>query len=371
LIAVVSCEHNPRDERIYEKEIESLLKVGYSINYYTKSNVEVDLSKDRLKHTNISIGNINEYIKRLKVVFRQHPPTVLHIHEFQLLTLASWCKQKWKSKIIYDVHDTLMPMWNTFSTRNGIFKLVINYWLSFSEKRFLKYVDKLIIANPSSIIYYQTKVSNIVLVENFPVRDRVNESIEQKKNKAEIIIFHGEISEDRGISILVEAFQSLVKKFPNVVLNIIGPWRNKYYEKDIREKITLMNLNKNVLIYPELTSERIWECLYQADIGILPYIETPRTLSDVPTRLFEYFASGCAVIASRLPPIEMYGDKIPSYAIPGNKDSLIRSLTELLTQPELRKKMISIGKNKILTEYNWSKIEGKLLDIYEDICGVN
>jgi len=53
MIAVVSSGHKPDDERIYHKEIQSLLKAGYEIQYFTRSNSEISLSKKNLIHCNV------------------------------------------------------------------------------------------------------------------------------------------------------------------------------------------------------------------------------------------------------------------------------------------------------------------------------
>ena len=57
--------------------------------------------------------------------------SVLHIHEFDLLPLAKQMKKKNGIKVIYDVHDTLRAMWETFSSKKGLLKKAINKSLSF------------------------------------------------------------------------------------------------------------------------------------------------------------------------------------------------------------------------------------------------
>ena len=52
MIAVVTSGHNPDDERIYHKEIYTLLNAGYDVQYFTRWDGEMNLSKGTLLHRN-------------------------------------------------------------------------------------------------------------------------------------------------------------------------------------------------------------------------------------------------------------------------------------------------------------------------------
>ncbi len=54
MIAVVTCGHRPDDERIYEREIKTLLKAGYKITYFTRWKGDSYLSEESLWHRNYS-----------------------------------------------------------------------------------------------------------------------------------------------------------------------------------------------------------------------------------------------------------------------------------------------------------------------------
>ena len=52
MIVVVSSGHNPDDERIYHRQIKTLLSHEHSIIYFTRSKFDLNLSEPRLKHIN-------------------------------------------------------------------------------------------------------------------------------------------------------------------------------------------------------------------------------------------------------------------------------------------------------------------------------
>jgi len=175
MITIVSCGHKPDDERIYHREIRSLSNAGYSIRYFTRWDGEMDLSSGNLEHINLQRNkySLRKYIQF--IVQNIEHTDVLHIHEFDLLPLTKKLKQKCKTKVIYDVHDTLRAMWDTFSTKKGVIKKLINSLFSAFEKYHLQFVDEVILANqPFEKTIYKKRGLPETIVENFPIIDRLN-----------------------------------------------------------------------------------------------------------------------------------------------------------------------------------------------------
>ena len=54
MIVVATSGHKPDDERVYHREIKLLLSAGYDILYCTRWDGDMDLSKERLRHINVS-----------------------------------------------------------------------------------------------------------------------------------------------------------------------------------------------------------------------------------------------------------------------------------------------------------------------------
>ena len=83
MIAVVSCHHFPDDERIYHREIKTLLKHDFFIQYYTRSKNSIDLSKTGLIHVNSSQNfSISDYSQKVyKQLNKNRPLEIFHFHE--------------------------------------------------------------------------------------------------------------------------------------------------------------------------------------------------------------------------------------------------------------------------------------------------
>ena len=96
MIAIVSSSHFPDDERIYHKQIHSLLDVGKNITYYTRSISSINLSKRRLIHINYDQKiSIKKFTHNVAVEILNHKLIdQVQIHETELLPLLKIIKQK-------------------------------------------------------------------------------------------------------------------------------------------------------------------------------------------------------------------------------------------------------------------------------------
>ena len=367
MIAVVSSGHKPDDERIYYKEIQSLLKAGYEIQYFTRSNSKICLSEKNLKHFNVSPIKyyINKYINYVAENI-DNAAVVLHIHEFDLLPLAKKLKKRGKIKTIYDVHDTLRAMWETFSSKKGLFKKVINKSLSFFELSHLVYVDEVILANRIFVQnFYAEKGLSTTVVENYPQY----ENIGKIKNQSDtpLILYQGQISVDRGLTVLVDAFDIVKKEVSGVHMKIVGAIRSKIFEKTIKEKIYHSNFNSAIELLKETHHHNIWDHMREAQIGIIPSLKTPRVIVDTPTKLFEYMASGCVVVATELLPVHYFMEDIGELVKPGSAQELANAILKILNDEDLLKKYSSEGLRIIKEKYNWNIAERKLIELYKRV----
>ena len=366
MITIVSCGHKPDDERIYHREIRSLSNAGYSIQYFTRCNGEIDLSSGNLIHINLQR---NEYSLRKYIQFivqNIEHTDILHIHEFDLLPLAKKLKKKCKTEVIYDVHDTLRAMWDTFSTKKWVVKKLINSLLSAFEKYHLQFVDEVILANqPFEKTIYKKRGLPETIVENFPIIDRLNAVKPQKENP--IILYQGQVSSDRGLSQLLDAFKLVLNFDSSIQLQIIGPPRSEEFSKTLKQKVSQLGCENNVEIIDDIPHDLIWSYMENATIGVIPSLNFPRVMVDTPTKLFEYMASGCVVVATDLPPVRYFLEGAGEIVISESPKAIASAIIKLLSNPDLYESHFQAGILKIQNEYNWDISEKRLIELYNKI----
>ena len=94
MVVIISCHHFPDDERIYHKQIKSLLRDGHRVLYYTRSSSNLNLSDGAIAHINLSINFgisvfIDKVLNSIKSTRNIHQ---IQIHEVELLPIIKKMK---------------------------------------------------------------------------------------------------------------------------------------------------------------------------------------------------------------------------------------------------------------------------------------
>jgi len=366
MIVVASCGHNCDDERIYYKQINTLITNGYQVKYFAycnKSYLDNEYSNNiEYRFFNSTEITQKQYKTILFNLLIDTPPKIFHIHDMELLPVAYKLKKRFPDvKIIYDVHEDLEAMWDTFSSYSGIIKKIINTMLSRYEKKYLTCVDQFILANRFAEQKKYKLYAPCLVIENFPLLKKTMETSNHMPTK---LLYHGQLSDERGIDNLVKAFHVLSKNNPNLELLLIGSFRKKKFEQTLR---LLIQNNDKIKLQDSVEHHKIWEYLAKSDIGIIPFKNVLLCQKNTPTKLFEYMLADCAIVASDLEPITEFCHESASWAKPGDVDSLISAIEYYLNNQEQYIAHKKINYKSIETSYNWESISKNLLNTYREI----
>ncbi len=367
MITIVSCAHYPDDERIYHKEIKTLAEKKYSINYFTLSDSEQNLSDKYVNHVNYSSAkhSIKEYMNLVELKIKETPTKVVHIHEPELFSLAVNIKKMLGAKIIYDVHEDYISMIYTFSKWNKYIKyLRAKYWL-LKEKYFLQYVDEIIIAS-STIVNSDFKTQGFapVLLENFPSKRLVGD-IDFKQKIKNSLIYHGNMGHERGIVELIEAMNHVIKIIPDATLSLIGGFRTIDYKREVNSKIDMLGIRKHIKLQGHILHQNIWGHLAKHRVGMIPFNDNYLTRINTPTKLFEFMASGCQLVVPNLKPITKYDFKAVKFFKSGDIKNLSDTIINSLENND--QAGIKYNLDKVKSDYNWENNSYKLIELYDRI----
>ena len=223
MICVITSSHYSDDERVYHKQIKTLINSGREVLYVTAHDMHENLLHPKMNHIKISLNNgIAFFIKSANDKLKNYNSIHhLQIHEPELLPLIKLQKTiNPDLNTIYDVHENIYAMMRTFSSRNVFIRELNILRKKITENFYLKYVDKIILANdPMGDNYYNNFRGEIYIFENFPEKIRLIKSYSARKNDS--LIYHGHLAPERGISELIVALSLLLKKHPNIYLTII------------------------------------------------------------------------------------------------------------------------------------------------------
>jgi len=177
--------------------------------------------------------------------------------------------------------------------------------------------------------------------------------------------FAGSLQFWHGCELLLEAYEEIAKLRPATKLIFIGDGENRknlehyvYYNKNLKER---------VIFTGKLTYANTMEILKKMDILVAPY-KVSKYFYFSSLKIFDYMASGKAIIASKLGQInEILEHDVDAILInPENKEEFCNALLTLIDSGEKRFKLGNMAFHKA-KNYTWGKSAKSLLDLVQKI----
>ena len=181
---------------------------------------------------------------------------------------------------------------------------------------------------------------------------------------AVVLGFVGRLSKDKGIDILFEAFNLLVKKYPFLRLILAGP-------------LSKENMFSELSAHQLYFDERVFYLGKMIDVtpvyGVIDILVLPSLREGFGNVLIEAAAMEIPVIASEIPGCkDAVRNNINGYLFEkGNVFELCNYLEKLITDKNLRNEFGQNGKTFVKSNFNNYKIWKGQLDLYNKILQVN
>jgi len=175
------------------------------------------------------------------------------------------------------------------------------------------------------------------------------------------ILFVGRLEKRKGLSYLLEAYQTIKSKYPDTRLIIVGPGKRLRHQY---ERFVSDNKLKDVEFIGYVPYEHLPSYYKTADIFCSPAIGW----ESFGIVLLEAMALGKPVVASN---IDGYREVIETdqqgiLVPPKDTEALSKALITLIDEPELRAKMGTINLTMV-GKYSWEEIANKILDLYANV----
>jgi len=168
----------------------------------------------------------------------------------------------------------------------------------------------------------------------------------------------------KGLTYLIEAFSLLNHK--DFTLHLVGNPKKSSpaYYSQMQNLVRKLNVNKDVFFHDGSDQENVYRLYSDADIFVLPTLK--ETFGIV---LIEAMHYGLPIITTNVAAVpELIADNENGLLVPPvNSLALAAAISKLIDNPELRKKMGSMGKQRVANSYYWEQTYSQFLSLVKSM----
>ncbi len=195
---------------------------------------------------------------------------------------------------------------------------------------------------------------------------RVPASMEPARTSEPVTVgYAGHLYAWKGVDILIEA----LAKMPDVRGLIVGGHEREPDLARIRALAGRLGIASRVTFTGQVAPADVPALLARADVLALPNPASAiSTHATSPLKLFEYLASGRAIVASDLPALrEVLQHDVNAILVPaGDPGALARGIQQLAPDPALRARLAHAARQTV-AEYSWDKRAARLETVFRDV----
>ncbi len=309
---------------------------------------------------------IKTTLSRHKKIVENEDFDIYHGHIYSAGLAAHSLSKKQNAASINTIHGSYYKYWNQL-TRN---KLTATFFRSM-ERRLAPYLAKKSTYQIHTDFDFadtvrkwckpKTQKKIITVLNGVDIKkfkpDRKPHS-ELSGKKGPIIMTTRRLVTKNGVIFLVRSFKSILKKFPEAELIIIGDGPEKH---TIENEIQKLKINSRTHLIGMITNDQIPSYLAAADIIVVPSIVEASSIS-----VLEAMAMKKPIVASDIPGIREitnYG-KNCKLVSPMNSKELASGISSLLNDNKKSNEIASLGYEEILKKYTWEKKAKEIEEIY-------
>ena len=273
-------------------------------------------------------------------------------------------------KFVFDQHDLCPELYRSrYRATDGFVTraLRILEWCS------LKLADVTIATNES---YKQIQIKranknprDIFVVRNGPNQMRmtpVPPSARLRSMDKCILCYIGSLNPQDGVDHLLRSLRHLLYDLKRQDFHCVIMGTGDSLQ-DLRSLADSLQLNGCVELPGFVSDDELQSNLAAADICVDPDPSSP--LNDVSTwiKVMEYMAYAKPIVVFDLKETRFSAGDAAVYVRPNNEAEFAEAITQLIAQPELRKKMGAYGRRRVEEELQWNKVGRNLLTAYETL----
>ncbi len=359
-VAVLTSAHPPFDVRIFLKECRSLADAGYEVTLIVPHDQDESRDGVQIKAIPKLSGRVRRYTLTLWHSYVQAlklRADFYHLHDPELLLVGAALKITTGAKVIFDAHED----YTSVVLRRDWIPKPFRRLVRGASKVFLRLVmpffDSVVVATQA--IADAIPHSRKVLVMNY---SQLTPELAGGAREPNLLVYLGVVSEERGISLFLEAFRKINGVMP-VRLRLIGVRG----DPAIAEQIIKNCPPGSVEVFGYMPQPEALRLIAGGTLGVVLDMPHPGT-DGPPTKMFDYMALGLPMIGCNLPTAREIIEKAGCGIVVDLRqpENVAAEIIGLLQDPgrleEMRQRGLEAAK-----DYQWSSQAERLIGLYRGL----
>lgn len=280
----------------------------------------------------------------------------------------------YKGKFIVTIHDlihqhfamkratTLDPL--TYKIKQFGYRKVFDYAVKKSQKIIVpsesvksQLNNEWSIKSEKILVTHEGVDEKILAIKRKQTKNLQLKILEKINVKKPYIFYVGNAHPHKNVEGLIKAFRKITMNDEPITKNLklVLAGGDHYFWKKVKAEF-----NDPDIIYPGyVTDDSLVTLFSNAEMFVMPSFEEG---FGIP--VLESFANGCPVVCSDIGALKEVGGDAALYFDPKSTDDISKKMTDLLSDPKLKNKLIEKGTKRV-EDFSWKKLTKETLEIYK------
>jgi glycosyltransferase involved in cell wall biosynthesis len=301
-------------------------------------------------------------VRRVVALAEAQKADLYHFHNVELLPAMARLAERAGVPVIYDSHEHHPDAMMTKTYIPAPLRRLVAWWVDRTERRYVPRFDAVVVADDALERRYRSLgAKRILTLHNFPPLDLFPAHAGQLPANA-TLLYVGSVSAVRGFDDMLETVRIVRRTMPSAQLVIVGT-----PTEEVAARLPGLAA-EGVRFDPPVPYGEIVRVMQQAHVGLSLLRDIPKFQKNVPTKVFDYMASGLPYVSTDLKPVRQLtggvgGELVP----PGDPVAAAEAVLGFLLDPLRTAKAIHEGRALIEERLNWDALEPRLFALYEEL----
>jgi len=371
-VCMLAPSHPAWDPRVVQREARSLARTGYRVSVVAMHDESRPFPPE-LELLPLPSRELNRWKRALYLwrVYRmalRWRADIYHAHEVESLVAGVLLKWRTGAKLVFDAHECFQFTAARFLSgwKARLVTRITACFLRFLARR----ADHVIVVSFTNERFYREECgcARVDIIYNSPPLETF--PFEHKPPEAAWTLTHdGFLGGSRGQRQILRAL-AIVRKELRVRFLVVGELQDADREEFDRLAAEL-GLHDIVEVTGWIPFERVGPALNRGSIGLIAMQPTPNNYKSLSNKLFNYMATGQAVIG----PSGSDTEEVIHRATCGlaadmtKSESLADAILSLLRHPHRTRELGLNGRRAVEAEFGWHRMEERLAAIYKAVWG--